>query len=274
MELVKIAGWNQVRQDIVRTLSLDPNGSFLAEIDGREAGIATTTSFGRLGWIAFMIVHPDYRGKGLAKLLMTEAVDYLKGKGVLSVKLDATPMGFSVYEKMGFTEECRLSRMEAKRVNEPTSVDGRALPENIFEFKNGKEIKDKIVLYDGRHFNYDRKEMTGMLLGEDAVKCFYCADKDGIRGYLAMRPGRIAWYAGPWVADSAEIAESLLVRALGETSGRTVFVDLFRDNVACGRTLERYGFVFQRELIRMYLGENITTNAPEKVYGIFGPEKG
>lgn len=280
LELVRIAGWNQVRQDIVRTLSLDPDGSFLAEIDGRRAGIATTTSFGRLGWIAFMIVHPDFRGQGLAKLLMTKSIEYLKEKGILSIKLDATPMGFPVYKKMGFVEECRLSRVEVKCVNEyafvneHTFVSESAPPGKVFKLKDKKAMKDRIVEYDGRHFGYCRKEMIRMLLEEETSKCFCYADNDGIRGYLAMRPGRIAWYVGPWIADSAEIAEDLIIGAIGDVKGQIAFIDIFQNNTACGGIVEKFGFTFQRELIRMYLGENITSNDPGKVYGIFGPEKG
>lgn len=66
-------------------------------------------------YLGFMYVHPDYRGRGLNKLLMAHFFDWAKAKGLPEVRLTVyagnTP-AISAYEKAGFTQhivEMRLN---------------------------------------------------------------------------------------------------------------------------------------------------------------------
>ncbi len=98
-----LAGWNQLRQDWLRFIRWEPKGCFVAEAGDQILGTVTTTSYGTaLAWIGMMLVHPEHRRKGIATQLMEKAVDYLKGQGVHCIRLDATPAGLPLYEKMGF----------------------------------------------------------------------------------------------------------------------------------------------------------------------------
>jgi GNAT superfamily N-acetyltransferase len=110
-ELRRLAGWNQTPDDWRRLLELEPEGCFLAEVDGELAGTVTTTAYGQdLAWIGMMLVHPKHRRQGIATRLMSQAIEYLRGRAVRCLRLDATPAGYPLYEKLGFIPEWTLTR--------------------------------------------------------------------------------------------------------------------------------------------------------------------
>ncbi|NOY01032.1 MAG: GNAT family N-acetyltransferase, partial [Verrucomicrobia bacterium] len=111
-EVRNIAGWNQTLTDWRRFISLQPNGCFIAEWNGEPAGTATTTCYGKdLAWIGMVLVHPDFRRRGLGKALLEHCITYLRDdQKIRCVKLDATPEGQPLYEKLGFNAEWSLKR--------------------------------------------------------------------------------------------------------------------------------------------------------------------
>jgi len=106
-------GWNQRREDWARYLRHAPDGCFLAEWEGQPAGTVTTTSYGEdLAWIGMLLVHPDYRRRGIATALMERALEHLRSRRIRCIKLDATPEGRPVYERLGFRDEWTMQRWE------------------------------------------------------------------------------------------------------------------------------------------------------------------
>ena len=62
------AGWNQTPQDWQRLLALEPEGCFVAQWNDLLAGTVTTTRFGtKLAWIGMLLVHPQFRRRGIGK---------------------------------------------------------------------------------------------------------------------------------------------------------------------------------------------------------------
>ena len=104
MQLKQAAGWNQVPGDWERLLRLDPQGCFVAEIDGKVVGSATALRHGtQMAWLGMVLVLPEYRRRGVAKALTEHALAWLDGHGVKACGLDATDMGKPLYEQLGFT---------------------------------------------------------------------------------------------------------------------------------------------------------------------------
>jgi GNAT superfamily N-acetyltransferase len=111
------------KKDIRRALdySLKEFGSFggftmLLFDQGEIVGVTVFNKTGMGGYIpenvlVYIATHADYRGQGLGKKLMTEAIAYAKGDVALHVEPD-NPAKY-LYEKMGFTApyvEMRLKR--------------------------------------------------------------------------------------------------------------------------------------------------------------------
>src|SRR5438309_6999911 len=80
-----MAGWNQTRADWQRFLDLSPQGCLLAECEGYPVATATTIVYGQeLGWIGMMLVHPDFRMRGIARVLMEHCIQILRAAAVRS----------------------------------------------------------------------------------------------------------------------------------------------------------------------------------------------
>ncbi|NIA21078.1 MAG: GNAT family N-acetyltransferase, partial [Anaerolineaceae bacterium] len=78
LELCREAGWNQVAADWRRLLDLEPGGVFVAEEAGWLCATASVISYGtRTGWIGMLMVHPDYRRRGIASALMARCIQAL-----------------------------------------------------------------------------------------------------------------------------------------------------------------------------------------------------
>src|SRR5258708_8661778 len=120
-----LAGWNQTPDDWNRFLTMEPGGCFVAEWDATPAGTATTITYGaELGWIGMVLGHPDYRRMGIGNALLKRCIDYLRERGVRCIKLDATPLGKAVYDRLGFGSEWNLARWERAGIP-PHSAAGR-----------------------------------------------------------------------------------------------------------------------------------------------------
>ncbi len=79
--LRRAENWNQTAKDLERFLRYEPDGCFLACWDGVAVGTVTTTAYGTdLGWIGMMLVHADYRRRGIASALIQTSLEYLRAK--------------------------------------------------------------------------------------------------------------------------------------------------------------------------------------------------
>ena len=103
IRLKEIAGWNQTAADWERFLNASPEGCFVAEVGGKVCGTATTISYEkRFAWVGMVLVDPEYRSHGIGTKLLERAIEYLDTSKIPTVKLDATPLGRPLYEKLGF----------------------------------------------------------------------------------------------------------------------------------------------------------------------------
>lgn len=92
-------------------------------------------------------------------------------------------------------------------------------------------------------------------------------------GYLLHRPGRLAHYLGPCIAEDAGTAERLLRRAMEEIGASRYFWDLLPANDAAVSIAQRLGFAPVRRLARMVRGPNPRRDE-SRIYAIAGFEWG
>src|SRR5437867_4267393 len=93
MRLKQQAGWNQLETDWRRFLDMQPDGYFVAEMDGVPVGTTATCIFGPVAWIAMVLVDAAARGQGIGTALMRYAIIFLERQQVRSIRLDATALG-------------------------------------------------------------------------------------------------------------------------------------------------------------------------------------
>ena len=264
MRLKNRAGWNQTEADWRRFLALEPDGCFVAELDGRPVGTATTCVLDTVGWIAMLLVEEQVRRRGIGTRLMEHCLEHLDRRGVGTVRLDATPLGRPVYERLGFEAEYELVRLEGM------ASGGAAHPAVA---PVAAEQLQAVFGLDLAARGTDRRRLIERLYRERPEAMHVFAEGGEILGYLAFRPGSRATQIGPAVALTTEAGRALGDAALWHCAGQTVFVDVPTDNGPAIRWATSSGLAVQRPLTRMRRGPP-GDDRPEKQWASSGPEKG
>src|SRR5688572_14781339 len=211
-------GWNQTAADWARLTRLEPAGCFAAKEGHQLIGTVTTTTYAReMAWVGMMVVHPDFRGRGIGARLMRMVLDYLREQGVACVKLDATPSGRPLYESLGFVPEGELERWQGVT---PHGLEVSPRPPHASPL-------DRLLTLDQSAYGVDRSRVLELLVTEGPGGPVVVEAVNGdAKGYALARPGRNATYLGPMVASSAAAAGQLLDGMLARVGGTEVCLDL------------------------------------------------
>lgn len=104
-------GWRKGRHldDDIRR---DPQGIFVAEIDGNIVGFVSTwiDQDASVGFIPNLVVREDCRGQGIGRQLLEVALNRFREQGLSAARietLDQNEIGRHLYPSVGFTEVAR-----------------------------------------------------------------------------------------------------------------------------------------------------------------------
>ena len=75
----------------MRNLAKDPEGCFVAEVDGRFAGHVFSRRWGAVGWTGTLGVLPAYQGLGVGRALLRRSREHLLAGGCRYVGLETMP---------------------------------------------------------------------------------------------------------------------------------------------------------------------------------------
>jgi len=263
------AGWNQTLDDWRRLLGLNPEGCFFAELDGRPAGTATTTVYGDddLAWIGMVLVERAARRRGVGGALLTRCISYLRDeRKVKCIKLDATPAGQPLYEKLGFVAEWGIQRWRCSfdSKHEQTVVPARR------GGGMGFSLDEAQMAFDRATFGADRRALL-WALAEGAL-----ALRVGEAGFGMVRHGAVADYLGPVVAPDWRGARALLEDLVADAraGGRAVIWDIPAHSLQAEDFARTLGFSTERSLVRMSLGGRGLEEHPQSVFAIAEPALG
>jgi GNAT superfamily N-acetyltransferase len=263
MRLKEQAGWNQTEADWQRFLILESDGCFVAELDDVPVATTTTCVFGSIGWIAMVLVDERVRGRGIGSALMRHALAYLDERAVLTVRLDATPLGQQVYERLGFVSDYPLVRYEGVLPAREPAAEVEPVCSNdlnaICEIDRGVTGTDRSRMLI-RLFEEKPERFTMVRRGE---KCL---------GFLALRPGAAALQVGPCIASPLP-APLLFADACNRYRDQRAYVDVPTGNHTAISLAESLGLTVQRRLMRMHRGQVIAERIP-MLWASSGPEMG
>jgi len=270
LRLNTLSGWNQTAVDWHRFLDNSPDGCFVMEHDMKVVGTATTISYeNRFAWIGMVLVDPEYRTRGIGTQLLRKTVEYLDQRCIPTMKLDATPLGKPLYQKLGFVPEFEIERLVLKRTSEAASATLGSICTQV-----GKVEMEQVVRMDREVFGANRGFLLRSLFRE-APELALTVQEDGApRSYAFGRRGAFADHLGPWTATSRGSAEVLLQGFLARSSRETVIVDCVKSNVVACELLNACGFATSRPLTRMTRGPNTFPARPDLMCAILGPEFG
>ncbi|MCK5468030.1 MAG: GNAT family N-acetyltransferase [Cyclobacteriaceae bacterium] len=205
------AGWNQTLADLDIINAHAENGYRLATYshENQEIPLGSGLSLpvsDDMSWIGMILVHPELRRQGIARSIMNSCLEYarlIQNKSI--VGLDATPQGKQVYDSLGFKDSYKIWRSDISTdfENDPVSM---ANPEPL-------EL-ERIRKYLNRINNTERYQIVELLESLPGTKNIMVVSGGTVCGFVMSRPGRIKPFIGPLIADSNNIAISLLNHVL------------------------------------------------------------
>jgi GNAT superfamily N-acetyltransferase len=256
--------WNTTPEDWQRQLDLEPDGCFAAEADGQVVGTACACVFDSVAWVNLVLVGEVHRGRGIGTSLMRTVLAWLDDLAVPSIRLDATPLGRPIYEKLGFAAEYELTRYEG--------TIPAALPAGAIEAVTMADVADLAELsrLDQRVTSTNRDKLIRYLYQQ--LNLFVARRSEEIVAYAAFRPGSRARHIGPCLGEAAGCRQ--LIGTLCQLLRcDVVFMDVPVDHAEANGLAASIGLTPQRRLTRMGRGARIH-ELLDQYWCSFGPEKG
>jgi len=271
MRLKEISGWNQTADDWQRFLDASHQGCFVAEVDGAVCGTAATISFeGRFAWVGMVLVDPAHRGQGIGTALLEKAIAYLDAAGIPAIKLDATPAGKPIYQKLGFLSEYEIERWVLRRTPQGLAATGELPPDQ----GPPPPLLERICQADREVFGADRGALLRSINRHNPQFTDALWSAGAVEAYAFGRRGSFADHLGPWVAANERSARRTLEQFLRRSLREAVVADCPMIRPFTEKLLQESGFVHSRPLTRMYRGANRFPGRPDLLCAILGPEFG
>lgn len=257
-------GWNPGIRDAECLMATDPDGMFMAELDGVPVGCATAIAYNeQFGFAGALVVDPKLRGKqqGFMLKIFRHVNAYM---GDRLVGTDALPLTQQFFENTGCRPAYRHIRYEGVLAAKTRGSDIVPLSEVPFP---------DLVAYDAANFPVPRPHFLRVWLEAYGAGGFACLRNDRLAGFGVIRQALRGFRVGPLVADQAGIAESLL-RSMQRMAGeKNVALDVPESNVHAITLAQQLGFKQGFDTLRMY--KPAVPDIPEmRTFGIASYEFG
>lgn len=275
MSLKEAAGWNQLEDDWQLLLSLSSCGSYVAVSDQRVVGSVTLISYervggGRIGWVGMLLVHPEYRRRGIGAALFERAIR--DGAQYSLLGLDATPSGAPLYERFGFRGVNGITRWTREPGLDVTSRATEASDVSPVR-ATGPMVAD-CVSVDTEASGWQRREMISSFVSRAPMASWFQKTHSRPPACVTGRPGSHAFQIGPLVAEESDQTEALLGRVVSSNTTRFV-IDIPDACEDTRRLVSDLGFTETRGFTRMYLVRSDTApRLSSAIQAIAGPEFG
>ena len=223
-----------------------PQGCFVCREADRSVAFITSVSYGNSGWIGNLLVHPEFRKRGLGRGLMERAVAELLHIGVQTIWLTASAEGAGLYQKLGFAAIDQVKRWTGK------GQLGEVLKPVPFDMESVRE-------FDRAGWGDWRKSLLKVTCGRGRLYGSW-------GGFLCCQQWEDGMQIGPWGCLLESPAGQLLDQALAGAGGR-VFLDIPAGNSAAATLLKNKGFAVKGSSLLMYLGIE-PRYQPENIYAL------
>jgi GNAT superfamily N-acetyltransferase len=253
IELANTMDWNMAIEDFQFITSLEPDGCFVLFDGSKAIGIATSNSYGKVGWFGNLIVKEEYRCKGAGSQLVKYAIDSLHNKGVETIGLYAYPNLVQFYSNLGFRYDEDFSVLHAPALK---AVSVKALS------SVGTDNIQQITAYDRRYFGGDRRKLLESIILDEGNLSYYVSKDDEATGYVAATVYETMAWVGPLVCQEGNVnaAVMLLKGVLSKLTGLRVYVALPKKEISLATILSKAGFKEDFSVVRMFFGLNVARN--------------
>jgi GNAT superfamily N-acetyltransferase len=158
--------------------------TFVAEVDGRPAGIVIGNDYGASAYVSMMGVDPSLQRRGIGGALMNALLAWTRERRFTAVELDATPSGAALYAGFGFVEAGTLVYGAVARGGNARSVRPYA-----------ESDRPALLAADRQAFGADRADVLRLLLESKLNAVFVSGARRAAPPTVMPWPsrGRICW---------------------------------------------------------------------------------
>jgi GNAT superfamily N-acetyltransferase len=251
-KLANTMDWNMAMEDFKFNRNLEPEGCVVA-FHGRErVGIATSVSFGNVGWFGNLIVKEKYRKQGVGSLLVKHAINYLQAKDVKTIGIYAYPYLKEFYGALGFKPDEDFSVLHAQTLAASASEE---------LLTSGMEQVEAIEQFDGQFFGANRKKVLEPIILQKGNLSYLVKDDSAVIGYIAATIYETMTSLGPMVCIENEAAAAKLLKAaLGKLNGKNVYAVMPKKQELLMNIILSAGFQEAFSMSRMFLGKAVAKN--------------
>ncbi|MGZ5283053.1 MAG: GNAT family N-acetyltransferase [Bacteroidia bacterium] len=232
--------WTDILPQIKFYLSSPYCHPIKVAIDNKMVGIGATIIHHKTAWLAHIIVHPDYRNKGIGKLITQNLINSLNTTDCKTILLIATALGEPVYNALGFQVETEYIFFKGEKISS--------------EKADSENIKPLNSAYTEALFRLD-KEVSGedrrWRLQENLEGAYMYIDENTFQGFYMPALGE-----GLIIART-EIAGKSLMEFRLKRMDNAVFP---AENLSACEVMLKNGFKQHRTAKRMRLGDKIPFN--------------
>jgi ribosomal protein S18 acetylase RimI-like enzyme len=255
VQLANTMNWNMASEDFEFMSKLEPQGCFVLFRGAERLGVATSVSFGKVGWFGNLIVQEKRRRKGAGIFLVKHAIKYLKSTGVETIGLYAYPQLIEFYKNFGFKPDEDFLVFQGKAVSPVTE---RTLQIQMARKQDIPALMD----FDYQCFGAYRKKLLEPLLLSRGNLCYISTGNDEIIGYGAAKVYEDMAEVGPLVCrqNHVEVAQALLQTILGKLNNLNIFICVPTAETALLELLSKTGFRENFRVARMFLGPAVAKN--------------
>jgi GNAT superfamily N-acetyltransferase len=260
VDWAELEGWNPGLHDADSFYVMDPNGFFLAELDGEPAGCISAVAYDEtFGFMGFYIVRPELRDHGIGMKLWDAAMAYM---GERTIGADGVVAMLDKYALSGFRIEHKNARYEGT---------GRASASRLADLAD-LPFAD-LAAYDRLFFPAPRGRFLQSWISRPGTLGRAVVAGGRPAGYGVIRPCRRGFKIGPLFADTPEIAEELFASLAACAPDSPVFLDIPVCNRGACELVERHAMTMVFETARIYRGAPPTLPL-DRIYGITSFELG
>lgn len=239
-------------------LHLQPDGAFVAKKADAIVGFGGFLDYGDFAYIGMMSVAPGEQRQGIGQRLLEAILNRLEERGCPTVLLDASPSGAPLYRRYGFYDDGEaLVLKKSQQVKLPGS--------GVEPIPSATEGDLPALLdFDASTFGGNRARLLKTYWAEDPSRTLIARNEYGqISGYLLVQ----ASVLGPWIAQSQEVAERLLLAGLALPFQEAPQVFVAAEHSDALALFTGYGFTVQRSLQHMYKGTRIARPRTTTIFG-------
>lgn len=260
-------GWGTQRQfhPTFSFYSDEPRCQVLVAKDAADAvvGAAVAAQHGEVGWLGNIFVTPELRRQGLGEKLTRQAIQRLRDKGCVTIRLVATQLGLPLYRRMGFRVENEYHELQGSGLGRQSLLPRGARP------LLASDVDDAI--------NFAR-----MLTGEDRSHLIrrlwpqgwsLTGSRGGLDGLVIPTPwsGPMALLRPQAAPEQGVIFLGLIRSIVGASAELLIYPT--SENITALRLLKEVGFTELRTMPRMVLGVDRPW-AAAGLWSIFSPAMG